>query len=258
MRENSIERIVVGTDFSPLATAALRFASGIAGGTGAELIVVYADTFDAPAEFTTAQVRRIAESIERSKKRVHAQVELHVAREIKQGVTWRAIVAEGLPAPSLSAIADAEGADFITVGTHGRGGLQRLVMGSVAEAVIREARVPVLTVRSTEVPAAVRRILCPVNAGDAASAAASHAARIAGALGAELTLFPVAAGAEEEQAEEVLRIAESGEYDMIVVGAEHRLIRDVTLFGTTSASITRHSLTPVLIVTHPPAGVQVK
>src|SRR5688572_29900642 len=142
MRENSIERIVVGTDFNPLATAALRFAGTIAGRTGAELIVVYADTFDAPAEFTAAQVRHIAESIERSKKKVHAQAEIQVAREIQPGVAWKVVVADSLPARALSAIADAEGADFIAVGTHGRSGLQRLMIGSVAEAVIREARVP--------------------------------------------------------------------------------------------------------------------
>ncbi len=44
MRENSIEKIVVGTDFNQLAAAALRFAGGMAGRAGAELMVVYADS----------------------------------------------------------------------------------------------------------------------------------------------------------------------------------------------------------------------
>ena len=235
MRENSIERIVVGTDLNPLATAALRFACSIAGRTGAELIVVYADTFDAPAEFTAAQVRHIAESIERSKKKVQAQVEVQVAKEIPAGVAWRVVVADGLPARAISGIADAEGADFIALGTHGRRGLQRLVMGSVAEAVIREARVPVLTVGSTEVPSAVRRVLAPVDAG-APMATSGLAARLAGALGAELTQLAL-------DSTELLRLAESGEYDLIVVGAEHKLI-------------TRQARTPVLIVTSPPVGVR--
>jgi nucleotide-binding universal stress UspA family protein len=275
MRENTITKIVVGTDFNQLAAAALRFAGGIAGRAGAELIVVYADTFDPPAEFTAGQVRHIAETIERSKSKTREQLDAHVAKQIAKGVAWKAVVADGLPATSISGVADAEGADFIALGTHGRGGLQRLLIGSVAEAVIREARVPVLTVRSTELPHDVRRVLCPVNASEPAAAAVSHASNIAGALDAELTLLHVSTGAEEKDfdaealvpergprttvlrravadddpASEILRIADNGEYDLIVVGAEHKLVRDVTLFGTTTASVTRHARTPVLTVT---------
>jgi nucleotide-binding universal stress UspA family protein len=276
MSENTIRKIVVGTDFNALATAAVRFASAIAGRTGAELIVVYADTFEPPAEFTAAQVRHVAETIEHSKRRTRQQLEAHVAKHVGEGVKWRSIVAEGAPATAISELAGAEQADFITLGTHGRGGLQRIVIGSVAEAVIRESRVPVLTVRSTDPPASIRRILCPVNATPTAAEAAHHAARMADALDAELTLLHVSTrgGAEEHcdirqlvpdlvaratllervveddhPAPEILRIADSGEYDLIVVGAEHRLVRDVTLFGTTTASVTRHALAPVLTVT---------
>lgn len=281
MSESIIQKIVVGTDFNQLAAAALRFAGGIAGRAGAELIVVYADTFDPPAEFTAAQVPHFAVSIERSRKKAREQLEAHVAEQIAEGVVWKAVVADGLPATSLSSIATAEGADFIILGTHGRGGLERLVIGSVAEAVMREAPVPVLTVRSTELPAAVRRVICPVNASETAAAAASHAARIAGALDAELTLLHVSTGTEEKdfdaealvpkrgprstvlrlaveddaRSSEILRIADSGDYDLIVVGAEHRLLRDVTLFGTTTARVTRHARTPVLTVTRHQAAV---
>lgn len=274
MRENAIRKIVVGTDFNPLATAALRYASMIAERAFAELVVVYADTFDPPAEFTATQVRHIAETIERSKKKTHEQLEAHVAKHVAKSVPWKAVVANGLPATSIASFADSEGADFITLGTHGRGGLQRLVIGSVAETVIREAHVPVLTVRSLELPADVHRVLCPVNASEAAIAAARQAARIASAIGARLTLLHVSTGEEEDfdvealvpehgadvrilrhavaddhPAPEILRIGDSGDYDLIVVGAEHRLVRDVTLFGTTTASVTRHAHTPVLTVT---------
>ena len=280
MRENTITKIVVGTDFNPLATAALRYAGMIAARAFSELVVVYADTFDPPAEFTAAQVRQIAETIERSKKRTQEQLETHVAKHIAHGVPWKAVVVDGPAATSISALADREGADFITLGTHGRGGLQRLVIGSVAETVIREAHVPVLTVRSVELPADVQRVLCPVNATEAAVEAARHAARIATALGATLTLLHVSTGTEDEfdvaslvpkggadvqvlrrtvtddhAAPEILRIGDSGDYDVIVVGAEHRLVRDFTLFGTTTASVTRHAHTPVLTVTHHSAAV---
>ncbi|MGZ8833923.1 MAG: universal stress protein [Thermoanaerobaculia bacterium] len=274
MRQNVIRKIVVGTDFNELAAAALRFSGGIAARAGAELVVVYADVFLPPPEFTAAQVKHIAETIERSKSRTREQLEHHIRKHVPDGVVWKATVADGLPAPAIAMIADVERADFIAVGTHGRGGLQRLMIGSVAEAVIREAHVPVLTVRSTANPDSIRRILCPINDTDTAVIALEHAAIIADALGVELTLLHVSTAGDEKRldierlvpsrlpkatvlhrtvshhdaAAEILAIGDSGHYDLIVIGAEHKLVRDVTIFGATTASVTRHARTPVLIV----------
>ncbi len=62
----------------------------------------------------------------------------------------------GDPATAIAQAAEREGADLIVMGTHGRTGLTRLLMGSVAEAVVRKARCPVLTVKHpAEVPAEV-------------------------------------------------------------------------------------------------------
>ncbi|HUP63087.1 MAG TPA: universal stress protein [Thermoanaerobaculia bacterium] len=142
-------KIVVGTDFNELATAALRFASKLAARMEAELIVVYADRFEPPAEFTAAQVRQLADSIEHAKKRTRDELEAYAAKHIASSVAWRVVVAEDAPEKAIARIAADEAADFVVVGTHGRGGLQRLFLGSVAEAVMRESPVPVLTVRST-------------------------------------------------------------------------------------------------------------
>lgn len=54
---------------------------------------------------------------------------------------------EGNPAREIVGYADREGCDLICMGTHGRGGVSRLLLGSVAERVVRSATVPVLTVR---------------------------------------------------------------------------------------------------------------
>lgn len=212
-----MNRIVVGTDFNPLATAALRFVSGIAARTGAELIVVYADTFDPPAEFTATQVRQLAEAIAQSKRKTAAELEAYVATNVANGVRWKTVVADGLPATTIVAIAEAEDAGLIALGTHGRGGLPRLVLGSVAEAVIRKAGVPVLTVHSTEPPAEIRRILVEKGA----------TSRVADSLRAEVTFV---------DRDRIAELAGNGEYDLVVLGAEQR-------------SITRHVRTPVLTVT---------
>lgn len=272
MTENKIRKIIVGTDFNELAVAALRFSAAIAARAGTELVVVYADTFEPPPEFTAAQVKHIVEMIEVSKSRTREQLEHHIRKNVPDGVVWKAVVAEGLPASSIASIADAEHADFIAVGTHGRGGVQRLLMGSVAETILREAHVPVLTVRSAAAAGAVRRVLCPVNGTQTAAIAAGRAAMIAEAVGAELTLLHVSAPGEtsidierllrpgqpppaflhrtaphDGTAAAILKLEDG--YDLIVIGAEHKAFRDVTIFGATITSVTRHARTPVLVVT---------
>ena len=66
---------------------------------------------------------------------------------------WDAEIAAGHPADTIVRIAQERGADLIVMGTHGRTGLQHVLLGSVAEKVVRLAPCPVLTVRRTSPPA---------------------------------------------------------------------------------------------------------
>ena len=59
-------------------------------------------------------------------------------------------ITEGSPAKEIIQAAERQGCDLIVMGTHGRGGLDRLLLGSVAEKVVRGARIPVTTVRIDE------------------------------------------------------------------------------------------------------------
>jgi len=67
-------------------------------------------------------------------------------------VTVETEMVEGAPGREIVAYAEETGIDLIVMGTHGRGGLNRLLLGSVAERVIRSAPVPVLTYRVGEPP----------------------------------------------------------------------------------------------------------
>jgi nucleotide-binding universal stress UspA family protein len=58
----------------------------------------------------------------------------------------RVVVEEGSPAPEIISLSQGGGFDMIVMGTHGRSGLQHVLMGSVAEAVVRRALCPVLTI----------------------------------------------------------------------------------------------------------------
>ncbi|MFH1570601.1 MAG: universal stress protein, partial [Gemmatimonadota bacterium] len=189
---------------------------------------------------------------------------------------------EAAPADGILRAARDGAADLVVMGTHGRTGLNRLLLGSVAERVVRESAVPVLTVRhdaggGPEVRLPFRRILCPVNDTEVARLALRHAAAVAGRYGAELTLLACvesrqdgpdpeallaelardhAAGAYEVKtalrrghaAEQVLQAAADDNSDLIVIGAQHRPLMETTIFGTTSVRVLRHAARPVLTV----------
>jgi nucleotide-binding universal stress UspA family protein len=70
---------------------------------------------------------------------------LHEIKPADPAVEYEHHLVTGDPAAAVARLADAEGVDLIVMGTHGRTGLTRLLMGSVAEAVVRRAKCPVLT-----------------------------------------------------------------------------------------------------------------
>lgn len=138
-------KIVVGTDFNDLATAALRVAAEMA----TELVVVYANPFDPPVEFTATQLDDLARQTELSRKRAAEELERYVAEEVKT-IPWRTLVVDSSPATAIAAVAKAENADLIAIGTHGHGSIPRLVFGSVAKSLMRASDVPLMVVRSKD------------------------------------------------------------------------------------------------------------
>jgi nucleotide-binding universal stress UspA family protein len=114
------------------------------------------------------------------------------------GVSIETILDESIDvAGSILSYADTTRADLLTLGTHGRSGFQRLVLGSVAEKVLRRARCAVLTVppHSAEAvpqaPVSIRRILCPVDFSPSSTRALEYAASLANETGARLTVLHV-------------------------------------------------------------------
>lgn len=151
--------ILVPLDGSKLAEAAVPVAVDLlAGQPGATLVLVRAVDPRLPGvDDVGAQLVRSAEQYLRE-----------VADRIGGfGGTVKTSVWHGTPAASIVGAADAAGADMIVMTTHGRSGLGRLVLGSVAEAVLRGTRRPLLLVRDTgapiEAPADVERAT-PVSA----------------------------------------------------------------------------------------------
>src|SRR5688572_20020691 len=127
--------------------------------------------------------------------------------ESAPGVVIEAVIREGNTAGEILEQATSMKADLLVIGTHGRSGFERLLLGSVAEKVLRKASCPVLTV-PTQSPAAVpagpvlyRRILCPVDFSDASLNALKYATSMAQEADGQLTVLHVIADEFENAAD---------------------------------------------------------
>lgn len=142
------ERIVAATDFSAASQPALDEAERLAGQCGARLTVVHA--YQIPALAAAAETpANVYEDFERAVRTVgEKQLDALVAHARARGIEARGRLREGPADEEILAAADGEKADLIVMGTHGRRGPSRLLMGSVASRVVCRSACPVLTVRA--------------------------------------------------------------------------------------------------------------
>ncbi len=132
-------KILVPIDFSDHSLESLRMASIFAAETGAKLILVHVWQPTPPLADGIAWAEVYAEQAEEARR------QLEEIAPYRLDVSCEKQVVAGDPATEIVRIAEEEEADMIVVGTHGRTGLTRLVLGSVAEHVMRRAPCPVLT-----------------------------------------------------------------------------------------------------------------
>lgn len=143
------KRAVVALDGSPVAEAIIPFVTEIAGPLDMEVVLVRVNAPIMSAVIGEPGLPIMAD-VETS--RIDAEEYLApVAVEFrKRGVSVRTQVRRGQPAEEIVLAARETGADLIAMTTHGRSGVGRLLFGSVAEAVLRESRLPVFLMRVTE------------------------------------------------------------------------------------------------------------
>ena len=145
-----LKRILTATDFSQPSHVALRYAAAFAKAFSAEVLLCH--VLEKP-DFISS-LPPVAEGYfppnlaEIQEKHARVQCEQILA---DTGLSHaRVLLLHGSPAHEIAKAAAAENADLIIVGTHGRGAIAHLLLGSVAEKVVRSAPCPVLTVRSGE------------------------------------------------------------------------------------------------------------
>jgi len=138
-----IKTILHPTDFSPQADYAFRLSCALARDYGARLIVMHVKMIPAVAYGEFAALPPEPEETMESLKLRLAQLKPHGT-----SCSMEYLLAEGVPAEEIVNVARDKRCDLVVMGTHGRTGLGRLLMGSVAELVVRRATCPVLTVKT--------------------------------------------------------------------------------------------------------------
>jgi nucleotide-binding universal stress UspA family protein len=142
-----IRRILHPSDFSPASRRAFAKAVALAKENRAQLLVahVLAPIMPTADGYVSPQIYAQMEAAGRRYAQKH--VEALVARAKQAGVKARGLLLEGVAADRIVRAARGQHADLIVMGTHGRTGFARFVLGSVASRVVSHASVPVLTVR---------------------------------------------------------------------------------------------------------------
>jgi nucleotide-binding universal stress UspA family protein len=142
-----MKKIVIPTDFSDCARQAEETAMALARGLGAELILLHVSV---ETPLYNEGMRGLVEprKVYEAQRGWAATTLAARAAEIRgTGVSARGIVRSGVAVDEILRLATEEACDLIVIGTHGRGGLSRFLLGSVADRIVRLARCPVMTVR---------------------------------------------------------------------------------------------------------------
>jgi nucleotide-binding universal stress UspA family protein len=286
MAIEGLRHILCPVDFSELSGLALRYADAFAKCGGAALTALYANPFLPPPHVDSAQLAELEEQFRRWHTDAASKLRTFVDNALSADATWvQTAVVEALPVDGIRAITAQLEASLVVVGTHGRSGVNRLMMGSVAERILRESTVPVLTVRGDALapgePLRLRHVLCAVDNSGASRRALAWVSRMARCFESRVTVLHVRQKAaanpiddlaawvpagmtqecalecivrEGEPADAIVALARELGTGMLVMGTQHRLFHDASVIGVTTAMVVRHAPCPVLTVIGPSMG----
>jgi nucleotide-binding universal stress UspA family protein len=203
-----VKNVLFLTDFSPAASGAIPYATEFAKRFGAKLYALHVaspavNPMTEPATWTTSEKAFEAEAKKRKQELLGAFRDVEPEILIEEGGLW----------PLLESTIEEHNIDLIVLGTRGRSGVRKFLLGSTAEEIFRKAPCAVLTVGpfSCEVlhqSAKISEILYATDFSPESAAAQSHAVSLAQEFQAHLTLLHVIAEAEPGellQTEELVR-----------------------------------------------------
>ena len=141
----SIRKILVPIDFTETSDKALDFALELAQKLDASVTAMH--SYEIPVlGFPDGALVATFDVAARVQEAAQKGLDAAVAPRAAKGAKIKAVLREGNAYEEILALAEEEKSDFIVIGTHGRRGLARALLGSVAENVIRTSKLPVLTI----------------------------------------------------------------------------------------------------------------
>lgn len=196
------KNILCPLDFSDLSGLALKYAAAGAGLYGARLLLLHAGSFDLPRYFLKNEADHLRQEIIKTKEMIQKDLGdylINIMGEAAKRLDVAFEVTESDPADAILKTAERESVDLIVVGTHGLTGVKRLLLGSTAESVIHNSKVPVFTVRQKEndfidvknpnISPRIEHILCACRIDRDDMAILDHAVSIAERFKAGLTVL---------------------------------------------------------------------
>jgi nucleotide-binding universal stress UspA family protein len=193
-----IARVLLATDFSHCAARALDYALAIASWWKAELHVLHILEF-LPGMNPEYPVNQMY--LDQLRKDAASHVSNIEKRAAEAGLPVRTTIDLGIPSQRIEAVAAQVVADLIVMGTHGRTGLEHVLVGSTAERVVRAASCPVLSIKAgAEEPQEtaeragglrVRRLLIPIDFSASSMEALEYGVQFAKQLGSAVTILHV-------------------------------------------------------------------
>lgn len=281
-----VRRILAATDFSKQATLAVRIAARLGKQLQSQLLVLYAEPLQIYAPGNSAAAPRLNEiDVDRPCRQLHEYAaKIPELRTIKH----EEVVLNGPPAQMIQDIVEAREIDLVVVGSKGRGGFEKILLGSVAEAAIHGLHCPVLVAgpRCAEQYRSLASILFATDLSIHSLRAARYAKSLARQSGATLTvahvlpavaqkaapssetgegktmkelrqIVPADAGWEHpvhfkiargEPAQGILRLAEDIKADVIVMGVSGHTSLASHVPWTVLSKVIRGAHCPVLAV----------
>jgi nucleotide-binding universal stress UspA family protein len=235
----TLRRILCATDLSPASAPAWGFARRLARGAGARLTLFHVVPFvPIPIEgaIDAETYQRLLED-----ERKDALDRLAVLVQEASGVSVDVRVEEGPPAPRILEAAEQDATDLVVVGTHGRTGLDRLLLGSVAEHIVHLAKTPVVTVRAVAgwTPSGeLTRLLYPTDFSETAERAWPWVRLLAEATGASVDLLHVVREVVSDREVDPAILARAAE--LIRQDARQRADAFIAKSGLPAARVTVH------------------
>lgn len=195
-RPVTLTRVLCPTDFSEFSSTALDYAAALALSYGSTLRLVHVIT-PFPITGPYLDLPGGGPLYEAAADQARTSLAAEAGRVSRTGVRIETELREGTAVQEILTAAAEWPADLIVMGTHGRGGFERLVLGSVAEKVLRKAPCAVLAVPHDAIAgvrttgAQINHVLCPHDGSSASALGVAHAVSLAERTGAKLTLMSV-------------------------------------------------------------------